>query len=303
MLIENILINGAILGGLYALLAFGFTLIYGVSGVVNLAHGAFFMIGAFIFSALGPFLLSILGPLGVTSTVIPLLALILAAIFVGIAGSIVYRLTIHPILGDEVAIMVVTISVALIIQQLVLIGFGFSAPVTPFVSGSIKIIGVSVTYMKILAFVLSLGLFVGLWAFINYSKIGAAMRAVSQDHEVAMLMGVNTETLYMLTMAISTAFATLAGVFFTSALLAGQAVPHMWLEPLWASFAIVVLGGLGSIKGTLVGAFIIAYVEHLVAAVFVSQGGVIVRAIPIATMVLILLVRPKGLFGKRIEME
>jgi branched-chain amino acid transport system permease protein len=303
MLIESIIINGTILGGLYALLAIGFTLSYGVSRVVNLAHGAFFMIGAFIFSALGPFLLSILSPLGVTSTLIPLLALILATIFVGIAGSIVYRLTIHPILGDEVAVMVVTISVALIIQQLVLIVFGFSAPVTPFVTGSIEIIGVVVTHMKLLALGLSLGLFVGLWAFINYSKIGASMRAVSQDREAAMLMGVNTERLYMLTMGISTVFATLAGVFFTAAIHAGQAHPHIWLEPLWASFAIVVLGGLGSIKGTLIGGFIIAFVEHSVAEIFVSQGGVIVRAIPIATMVLILLVRPKGLFGKRIEME
>jgi branched-chain amino acid transport system permease protein len=128
------------------------------------------------------------------------------------------------------------------------------------------------------------------------------MRAVSQDHEAAMLMGVNTETLYMLTMGISTVFATLAGVFFTSALYAGQANPHMWLHPLFTSFAIVVLGGLGNIKGTLIGGFIIAYVEHLVAEE-APQGGAIVTVLPIVTMVLILLVRPKGLFGKRIEME
>lgn len=301
-LIESIIIGGAILGGLYALLALGFTLIYGVSGVVNLAHGAFFMIGAFIFSAFGPFLLSALRPLGVTSTLILLLALILAAIFVGAIGSVVYRLTVHPILGDEVAIMVVTISIAMVIQQLVLVVFGHSAPVIPFVRGFIVILGAVVTYVKLLAFAVSLGLFISLWIFINKSKMGAAMRAVSQDHEAAMLMGINTEKLYMLTMAISAAFATLAGVFYTSALLGGQASPHMWLHPLFTSFAVVVLGGLGSVKGTLVGALIIAYVELLVANL-APQGGAIVTVLPIVAMVLILLIRPKGLFGKRIEME
>lgn len=287
-MIEGIIINGAILGGIYALLAVGFTLIYGVSGVVNLAHGAFFMLGAFMFSAFGP--------LGV----IP--ALILAPIFVGAIGSIVYRLTIHPILGDDVAIMVVTVSLALIFQQLILIRFGFSAHVAPLVEGWTIIGGVRVSYMKLLACALSLGLFFSLWIFITKSKIGKAMRAVSQDREAAMLMGVNTERLYMLTMAVSAAFATLAGVFIASALLAGQASAYMWLQPLFTSFAIVVLGGLGSIKGTLIGAFIIAYAEHLVANL-APQGGQIVAAVPIVIMVLIVLIRPKGLFGKRIEME
>jgi len=287
-LIESIIINGAILGGIYALLSLGFTLIYGVSGVINLAHGAFFMLGAFMFSAFGP--------LGV----IP--ALILAVIFVGFSGSIVYRLTIHPLLGDDVAIMVVTVSLALVLQQLILLAFGFSAPVAPLVSGLTVVWGVPVIHMKLLAFALSLGLFFGLWIFIAESKVGAAMRAVSQDREVAMLMGINTERLYMLTMGISAGFATLAGVFIGSALLGGQASAFMWLQPLFISFAIVVLGGLGSIKGTLIGSFIIAYAEHCVVNL-APQGGQIVAAVPIIIMVLIILIRPKGLFGKRIEME
>jgi len=287
-MIESIIINGAILSGIYALLALGFTLIYGVSGVVNLAHGAFFMLGAFMFSAFGP--------LGA----IP--ALILAAIFVGVVGIFAYRLTIHPILGDDIAIMVVTVSLALIFQQLILITFGYSAHVASLVGGFIVIWGETVTCMSILAFAFSLGLFFSLWVFITKSKIGKAMRAVSQDREVAMLMGVNTERLYMLTMAISAAFATLAGIFIVAALYGGQASAFDWLHPLFASFAIVILGGLGSIKGTLIGSFIIAYAEHSVANL-APQGGQIVTAVPIVIMVLIILVRPKGLFGKRIEME
>ncbi len=312
-MIESIIINGAILGGIYALLALGFTLIYGVSGVINLAHGAFFMLGAFVFSVFGAFMLSVLGPFGVP-TLIPLVcALVLAAIFVGAISSIVHRLTIHPILGDDIAIMVVTVGLALIFQQLMLIVFGTSsAPVPSLVSGFVDLWGVRVVYIKLLSFALSLGLFFGLWIFITKSKIGKAMMAVSQDREVAMLMGINTERLYMLTMAISAAFATLAGIFIASALLGGQASAYMWLHPLFISFAIVVLGGLGSVKGTLIGGFIIAYSEHIVAnlpdilAKFVPDfpaTGQIVTAVPIVIMVLIIVIRPKGLFGKRIEME
>ena len=128
------------------------------------------------------------------------------------------------------------------------------------------------------------------------------MRAVSQDREAAMLMGINTERLYMLTIAISAAFATVAAVFISGAILGGQASPHMWLSPLFTSFAIVVLGGLGSIKGTLLGGFIIAYAEVAVANLL-PQGGQLVTTVPIVVMVIIILIRPKGLFGKQIEME
>lgn len=292
-LIEAILIYGATAGAIYALLALGFTLIYGVSGVVNLAHGAFYMLGAyafFIFGSQGFFKFE------------SILALIFAAIFVGIVSSIVYRLTVHPVIQDEVAVLVVTVALALIFQQIILLGFGSSlVPVPSLWEGSTVILGVTLTYSRLLAFAASLGLFASLWVLITMSKIGRAMRAISQDREAAMLMGINTERLYILTMAISAAFAALAGVFI-SASLTGVASPFMWLEPLAMSFAIVILGGLGSIKGTFVGGFIIGYAETTV-ALLLPQGGMIGLAVPFIIMVLILFLRPKGLFGKRIEME
>ncbi len=286
-MIESIIINGAILGGIYALLALGFTLIYGVSGVINLAHGAFFMLGAFMFSAFAP-----LGPVQ---------ALILAAIFVAVIGSIVYRLLIHPVIGDEIAIMVATVCTALIFQQLMYIQFGFSAPIPHFIEGSVIIWGVTVPYSKLLTFAISVGLFASLGMFITKSKIGRAMRAVSQDREVAMLMGVNTERLYMLTTSISAAFAAVAGVSFCISF-GGWASPAMWLGPLFVSFGIVILGGLGSIKGSFIGGFIIAYASKIIEDIL-PEGGQIVAAVPMVIIVLILLARPKGLFGKRIEME
>jgi len=291
-LIEEIIIYSTISGGVYALLALGFTLIYGVSGVVNLAHGSFYMLGAYMFYVLGTF----------APELPPILAVILAVVFVGVVSSILYRLTIHPVLGDEVGVMVVTVCLALIFQQLMLLAFGPpNVPVDPLIKGSVPILGVTVTYARILAFAVSLFLFASLWIFISKSKIGKAMRAVSQDREVAMLMGINTEKLYMLAMATSSMLAAVAGIFISGST-SGVAGAWIWMYPLALSFSIVVLGGLGSIKGSLIGGFIIGYAEQTVIIV-APEGGQIVSVVPFTVMVLVLLLRPKGLFGKRIEME
>jgi len=301
MVIEEILVYGAISGGVYALLALGFTLIYGVSGVVNLAHGSFYMLGAYMF-----FIFGTLGFLGSEPILASILALILSVLFVGILGGIMYRLVIHPIIGDDVAVMVATVCVALIFQQLVLLGFGTSFPPVrwpegSFVHESTQILGVTVQYSRILAFMVSLGLFGCLLMFITKSKIGKAMRAASQDREVAMLMGINTERLYMLAMVVSAMLAAVASIFITAST-SMSAGAYMWLHPLGLSFSIVILGGLGSIKGSLLGGFIIGYAEQAV-AIAVPEGGAIIGVVPLTVMLLVLLLRPKGLFGKRVELE
>lgn len=295
-MIENFLITGAIAGAIYALLALGFTLIYGVAGVVNMAHGALFMLGAYMFFIFGPYGLG----LDVFS------ALVLAAIFVGVTGSIVYLLTIHQVIKDMLAVLVVTIGVGLLLQNVINIAFvevyGSSYQAVPaFLSGTQTILGVRPTNSSLLAAGVSLGLFVLVWAFITKFKIGRAMRAVAQDREAAMLMGINTTRLYMVTMAISASLAAIAGIFIASSS-TGTADPSMWLQPLIMSFAIVVLGGLGSIKGTLIGAFIIGYVESAV-IVFLQSQSFLAGAIALAIMVLVLLIRPRGIFGKRVELE
>jgi len=301
-LIEFLLIYGAIAGAVYALLALGFTLIYGVADVVNMAHGALFMLGAYMFFTFSPAVkdpaLVIPSPL----TVDPVLALILAAIFVGIVGSIIYVLFINPVIKDVLASLVVTVAVAIVIQQIIYVEFGgVHRAVYPFASGSIDILGVTVTYTKLLALGVSMILFALISIFIAKSKIGKAMRATAQDREAAMLMGINTTRLCILTMAISSSLAALAGI-----LIAGSttqvAYPHMWLTPLAMSFAIVILGGLGSIKGTLLGAFIVGYAESAV-DLMIPEGSFLKGAVALAVMVLVLLFRPKGLFGKRIELE
>lgn len=291
-----------------ALLAIGFTLIYGVTGVINMAHGALFMVGAYIFWFLtAP---NFPGLRYEPIALDPGLAFILAVILTGIIGAVIYRLIIHSVIEDVAAVLVATVGLLIIIQELIItwpLEFGsYRWPVVPLMEGFATILGVKVTYSQLLAFAVSLLLFGGLWMFISKTKIGKAMRAVAQDREMAMLTGINTERLYMLTMGISSSFAAIAGILITAST-TGFAYPHMWDRPLYLSFAIVILGGLGSIKGTLVGAFIIGFAENAFIFILVELGwgGVefLRGVVALVAMVTVLLLRPKGLFGKRIEME
>jgi len=295
--IKLITINGAMASAVLALLALGFTLSYGVANVVNMAHGALFMLGAYMFFTLGPlgfFRLELLP------------SLILAPIFVGIVGGIVYLLTIHPIVEDELAVLVATIGVAIIFQQLVIIVseelFGRAYLAVPsFLPGYTTLLGVKVANSRLLISVVSVVLFAIVSIFVAKTKIGRSMRAVSQDREVAMLMGINTTRLYIITMVISASLAATAGIFITSST-TGTADPAMWLFPLVSSFAVVILGGLGSIKGTFIGAFIVGYAQNAVIIIF-TRGSFLAGAVSLAIMILVLLLRPKGIFGKRIELE
>jgi branched-chain amino acid transport system permease protein len=301
--LEQIILYGAITSFVYALLALGFTLIYGVSGIINLAHGAFFIIGAYIFGGLS-ILFSSFFPAEFLY-IVPVLALIVTPILTGIIGSIFYRLTLHQVLGDEIATLVVSMCGAVIFQQIIWLGVGstfamqFSMP--NILPGTLTVSNVRIVNSQVLAAVLSFLLFVSLWTFIARTKSGKAMKALSQDLEASMLVGVSVEKMYMLTSAISAGIACIAGVFFTSSMTMNVSV-SMWLQALALSFSIVILGGLGSIKGTLAGALIFGYTETAISLTLPGTGNLI-PSFPFIVMILVLIVRPKGLFGKRIEME
>lgn len=299
-MLDALILYGAVASCVYTLLALGFTLIYGVSGIVNMAHGVFFLLGAYVYHVLSMALPTLL-PTDFYYIAL-VLAMIITPIVMGIVGSIFYRLTLHQILGDEVAILVVSICGSLIVQQLILLLFG-SNPVSlpPVVSGNISVWGVRIPSARVLAAIVSLMLYIGLWLFVSKTKIGRAMKALSQDYEAATLMGVSTEKLYMLTAAISGSLASVAGVLIISST-TRFALVGMWLHPLAISFAIVVLGGLGSIKGTLIGGFVFGYAEVIVARLL-PRGGVIVPVVPFIVLLITLIIRPKGIFGKRVEME
>lgn len=302
-MIESIVINGMITGLIYALIAIGFSLIYGVSGVVNLTYGAFIMIGAYIFGTL--FNIFSLNVPAEFSYMVPALALVATAVLTGIIGSVYYRLTLHHVLGDEIAILIISLFGCVIFQQIVYLTLGAvwasQYPPPSLLPGQFTLWNVRVEIDRAAAAIASLLFYVSLWIFMAKTKIGNAVRALSQDLEAAMLMGVSPEKMYMLIAGIAAGLGSIASVLKISAY-SEPASALMWVEYLAISFSIVVLGGLGSMKGTVLGGLIFGY-AHTIIESLVPRAGSLLPIVPFATMIIILIIRPKGLFGKRIEME
>jgi branched-chain amino acid transport system permease protein len=302
-MIEEIIVYGFISGSIYALIGLGFSLIYGVSGVVNLTYGAFTVIGAYIFGTLfGTFLSNVPAEF---AYLVPVMAFIVTAVLTGIIGSVYYRVTLHQVLGDEVAILIISLFGCVVFQQIIYLNFGpvwaSQYPIPTLFSAEFILWGVRVEGDRAMAAIISLLFYIGLWAFTAKTKVGNAVRALSQDLEAAMLMGVSSEKMYMLIAAIAAGLASIASVLKISAY-AEPASALMWVEYLAISFSIVILGGLGSMKGTFLGGLIFGY-AHTIAERTLPRAGSLLPMIPFVVMILILLIRPKGIFGKRIEME
>jgi branched-chain amino acid transport system permease protein len=278
-LIEEIVIGGLILGGLYALLALGFSLINGVARIMNLAHGALYMLTAYvIYSALS------LG-LG-TAIIISLIAIVLISL-------VIYKLLIGPLREKEAEAALVTLALALVIQELVKLIWGPDYKSIPYViQGFVTLLGVRVVTQKLLALIVAIALVTALGLFIKRTKPGKAIRAVSQNIEVARLVGINITRVLMMSMAISALLAGFAAVLFAPLYVIS---PTEW-NILLQAFPAIVLGGLGSLKGSVVASFIIAFIEQIVA--FTLGGGYLMQTVTFVIMLVVLFIKPTGLFGK-----
>lgn len=288
-MLEGILINGLIRGGIYALLAVGFSLIFGVARMINLAHTSFYMLAAYaIYSAF-----HFLGLSPVAASFPALVATTLVAV-----GT--YKLFIDRVREHHVTVMLITLALAMIFQEFMLLAFGghyLGAPT--FIAGGTEILGVRVSYQHILTLGVVVVILLAVWALLSRTRLGVAIRAVAQDSEIANLMGINVSRMLLITMAIASALAAISGIVVAPTLVLE---PAMWTHPLIMIMAIVVLGGLGSVKGSFIGAFIIGFVEVMV--VFLVPAGAFLKgAIALVVMVVILLVRPEGLFGIVFEEE
>jgi branched-chain amino acid transport system permease protein len=307
-MLEAILVSGIINGLIYALIALGFTLVYGISGIVSLTHGAFLVIGIYLYNILFEHFSTFIS--SDFSYLIPLLAMASACILTGIIGSIFYRVTLHQILGDEVGILIASICGCIAFQQLIYIVMNmpkglqgtFQFSVRSLVPGTIRLMSVDVQTGQVLAALISVAIFITLSLFISKTRSGRSMKALSQDLEAAMLMGISIEKLYILVSAISAGLASLAGILYASTTLFNINILFAWLQALAISYTIVVLGGLGSIKGSLIGGLIFGLAETAFIKI-VPHAGDLQRSFPFIVILLILIIRPKGLFGKRVEME
>jgi branched-chain amino acid transport system permease protein len=279
----SILVYGAVISAIYAMLAVGFTLIFGVARILNLAHGAFYALGAYTVYSLTALLH------------LPLLpAAAIAVVAVALFGVAVERVLVRPLRRSQLAVLMITLSVALMTEQVLLLAFGSEARNVPsMVSATYSVLGADISGQRLLALGAAIAILGGLWLFMQHTRLGSAILAISQDPEAARYMGIPTDRIFSLTMGISAGIAAAAGVLVAPF---QTVIPAMGLLPLVKAFAIVIVGGLGSIPGSIVGALLLGYTETIIAFQISIEWSQIVS---VAAVLLTLILRPAGFFGKR----
>jgi branched-chain amino acid transport system permease protein len=277
-----ILVLGTIWGAVYSLIAVGFTLIFGVAGIVNLSHGAFYMLGAYLAYTFMTLL----------NINVPLSAL-MAVAGVAVIGLAIDYFGIRPMREREAYVLILTLALAFFFQELMYGIYGpYGKAVKSFVKGYIVIGIIDVSYQKLIALFVSAALVALLWFFLKKTKTGKSISAVAQNKDASILVGIQNEKVYRMTMAISAALAATAGVFISPLL---EATPTMWTFPLFKAFAIVIIGGLGSMEGAIIASLLLGYSETLVSILLSANYSDMVYLFAI---IVILAVRPTGLQGR-----
>ena len=282
------LINGISLGSVYALIALGYTMVYGIAKMLNFAHGDVIMVGAFITYTM----CSTMG----LSPVIGVLAAVIACTLLGMA---IEKVAYKPLrkASSPLAVLITAIGVSYLLQNVALLIFGANAkaftsvvsvPAVKLADGQINITGET-----IVTIVTCLIIMAGLMLFINKTKAGRAMRAVSEDKGAAELMGVNVNQTISITFAVGSALAAVAGVLFIAQY--ETLLPTLGALPGIKAFVAAVLGGIGSIPGAMLGGLILGIIESLAKAYISTQLS---DAIVFSVLVIVLLVKPSGLLGK-----
>lgn len=270
------------LGSVYALVGMGLTLVWGVVGIVNIAHGEFVMLGAyFTFWAFSLVNLN------------PLLSIILSIPLFFIAGILIHRrVTERLVKEQELSALILTFGMSILIWNLAQFFWTNTYRSVPYLTGNFPLLGFVFPKSKTISFGLAIFITVALFTFLKYSKLGKAIRATSQNSEVALVCGINTMKMRAITFGMGIALAGTAGAIVS---LQWVIFPQMGGSYVSKAFAIVVLGGLGNIHGALTGGLIIGVLESLVTQYISAKMA---QIIPSVTILVILLLRPTGLFKK-----
>ena len=281
----NTIIDGLSLGSIYALIALGYTMVYGIAKMLNFAHGDIIMVGAYsIFSVL----LLNLGGLGIV------LAVILPIIICTVLGILVERFAYKPLRGaSPLAVLITAIGVSYLLQGSSQLIFGVTPePVDGFkIPGHIGTLNVYTVVTLAVAAVIM----VGLTLFVKFTKTGRAMIAVSEDKAAASLMGINVNRIIALTFAIGSALAACASIFYLMQI--PQVSPTFGSMPGIKAFTAAVIGGIGSIPGAMIGGVLLGLIEKI--CLSIPALASYTTAIEFALLILILLVKPSGLLGKK----
>jgi branched-chain amino acid transport system permease protein len=290
----DILIYGTINSVTFALIAVGFTLVYGVSRVPNFAHGSIYVLVGFL-------TWTFINDLKINYFPAILFSLVIAAMI----GLFIYRVILIRLRGMPTSEIIASFAVGLIILEGLRMqgigGFkGFIGPfytLPPFVEGKINMFGVFVDFQRLIILGIGLAIAVLLWVFTHHTKIGLSLRAIAQDEQAAMMLGINSDRTAMISMAVGSALAGLAAV---TILPLGNVSVEAGYKVLIYALAICIVGGLGSWAGSILAAFAIGFAMKISTSLF---GAVWESVVLVGTIILILLFKPSGLLGKQKELE
>jgi branched-chain amino acid transport system permease protein len=279
------LIDGLSLGGIYALIALGYTMVYGIAKMLNFAHGDIIMVGAY----------ALMSGLALTGNLWA--AIVLAVVICTVLGVLVERFAYKPLRGaSPLAVLITAIGVSYLLQSLAQLFYGSkSHPITLASLGAMELFGTTVQISSLITLAISAVIMIALSVFVNTTRMGRAMFAVSEDRGAAQLMGVPVNRVITLTFSIGSALAAVASVCYL--LQIPSISPTLGAMPGIKAFTAAVIGGIGSIPGAMVGGIFLGVVEKLVQS-FPALAPYTV-AIEFAFLILILLVRPTGLLGKK----
>lgn len=279
-------INGLSLGSVYALMALGYTMVYGIAKMLNFAHGDIIMVGAYTVAV-------VCSTFGMS----PVMAVAASAVVCTVLGVTIEKIAYKPLrAASPLAVLITAIGVSFFLQSVALLIFGSNArKVPPIVSlNSIRIANIDLSGVALVIIGVTVLIMICLSLFINCTKVGKAMLAVSEDKGAAELMGINVNATISLTFAIGSALAAVAGVLFVSSY--GYVDPYTGALPGIKAFVAAVLGGIGSIPGAMLGGVILGVIESLSKA-YISTN--LADAIVFGVLIIVLLVKPTGILGKK----
>jgi branched-chain amino acid transport system permease protein len=281
-MIEQMIVNGVLAGLIYVIMALGFTLIFGIMRIVNFAHGEFYLVGALV-------VLLFFGQLGVPFS----LAVLGGGLFGALLGIVLERLFFRRLAGAELPGMIMSLAISIILQSLALIAFGPSEQTVPRPFTGTWALGAAVVpWDRTVVALSALAILVLFYLFLKFSRLGLAMQAVAQDAETSSLMGVESGVVYAAAFGIACLLAGLAGALMAPIYTIG---PYMGQLPMLKAFVVVILGGLGSLPGAVLGGLLIGLSESVLSTLLDSTLALIAS---FAIVLLVVLTRPTGLMGR-----
>ena len=282
--ILSTLINGLSLGGIYAMIALGYTMVYGIAKMLNFAHGDIIMVGGYLIYVF-------------MATNNPLLAVLLACVGCMILGITIEKIAYKPLRGaSPLAVLITAIGVSYLLQSLAQIIFGSASKmVTVYEFGTVKFMDITVQVSSLVTLAVTFVVMTVLTLFVKYTRLGRAMIAVSEDKSAAQLMGINVNGIITITFAIGSVLAALAGLFYL--LKAPNVSNAMGAMPGIKAFTAAVIGGIGSIPGAMLGGILLGMVESI--SYKITAIAPYTDAIEFSILIVILLVRPTGFLGKK----